>query len=137
MRRLLTLVSIAALAACSNGSRPPTAGSGSQGSAGSAAVPAAGTMVADEASLAANTGKLVDVRGTADNAKLGAEITVGRTPVYCTGTDRWPADVAGQTVTARGTLEQTDEFSEESDPALPSAGTRGLVWVLRSCTLKK
>ena len=136
MRRLLTLVAIAALAACSNGSRPPTAGSGSAGSQGSAGS-AAGTMVADEASLAANTGKLVDVRGTADNAKLGAEITVGRTPVYCTGTDRWPADVAGQTVTARGTLEQTDEFSEESDPALPSAGTRGLVWVLRSCTLKK
>lgn len=135
--RLLALAVSVALAACSNGSRPPTAGSGSQGSGGSAAVAPVAPLVADEASLAASAGKLVEVRGTADNAKLGAEVTVGRTPVYCTGLDRWPADVAGTTVTARGTLEQTDEFSEESDPALPSAGTRGAVWVLRSCALAK
>ena len=139
MIRLGVCVSLAALASCTSSPRSTPGGAGSQGSAAGSAVvppPAAPLVVTDRASAQASAGKQVEVRGTADDAKLGALITVGTLYVYCLGVDRWPAAVAGKTVAARGLLEHTDEFAEERDPNLPSAGTAGAVWVLRACVFE-
>ena len=130
MNRLCVFVSLAALASCSSRSTPAGAGSGTAVTP----PPPAPIVVGDVDGARAAAGKQVEVRGTADDAKLGAEVTAGSLIVYCIGLDRWPAAVAGKQVVARGLLESTDEFAEESDPALPSAGTSGAVWVLRSCT---
>ena len=126
---LVAIVGVGGLAACNAGHKSPQ---GEVGSTSSGGVPA----VLDQASAQANAGKQVEVRGTADDAKLGAEVTVGKLVVYCLGVDRWPAAVAGKAVIARGKLESTTEFAEESDPSLPSAGTSGAVWVLRACTFE-
>lgn len=137
LRAAALAVGLAALAACSGGKATP-AGSGSQvppgsGSAAAAAEPA---VVTDAAALSAHAGAQVEVRGTADDAKLGAEVTLGATPVYCLIDQRWPADIAGKPVAARGRLEQTTEFADEPDPALPGAGTAAAVWVLRGCVFE-
>lgn len=131
MKRASVFVSLgfAVVGACSNGHRS-TGGAGS----GSVVTPAAAIVVADVAAAQAAAGKQVEVHGTAGDAKLSAVVTLGTTPVYCLGLDRWPADRLDRPVVARGLLESTTEFAEESDPNLPSAGTAGAVWVLRSCT---
>ena len=133
MLRLAALVSLGMLAACPGGASTPAGGGGGTG-AGSQVAPA---VVTDRASAEAAAGRQAEVRGVADDAMLGAEVTVGEgktMPVYCEGLDRWPAALAGTQVVARGLLEQTMEFAAEEDPALPSAGTSGAVWILRSCT---
>jgi hypothetical protein len=129
-------IAAAGLAACTGGGKSaPGAGSQVPNGAGSGAV-AAPAVVTDVASAEANVGKQVEVRGVADDAKLGAEVTAGTLVVYCLLDQRWPADVAGKQVAARGLLERTDEFAAEPDPALPSAGTSGAVWVLRGCAFE-
>ncbi len=127
---IVALVGCAGLAACTAGHKSPP---GEVGSTTGGGLPAP-IVVTDAASATASAGKQVEVRGTADDAKLGAEVTVGKLVVYCTGVDRWPSTIAGKTVVARGLLESTTEFAEDSDPNLPSAGTSGAVWVLRACT---
>lgn len=135
MRRLgifVPLAAVAGLASCTAGHKSPP---GEVGSTTSGGAPPP-IVITDVASAQANAGKQVEVRGTADDAKLGAEVSVGPLVVYCIGVDRWPAALAGKPVVARGLLESTTEFAEESDPNLPSAGTTGAVWVLRSCTFE-
>lgn len=129
---IVALVGCAGLASCTAGHKSPP---GEVGSTTGGGLPAP-IVVTDAASAQASAGKQVEVRGTADDAKLGAEVTVGKLVVYCLGVDRWPAAVAGKAVVARGLLESTTEFAEERDPNLPSAGTSGAVWVLRSCTFE-
>ena len=90
-------------------------------------------MITDASALEAHAGAQVEVRGTADDAMLGAEVSLGRVPVYCLIDQRWPADVAGTQVAARGRLERTTEYAPEPDPALPSTGAPGAIWVLRDC----
>jgi hypothetical protein len=130
---------VAMLVACSNGaSHPAPPGSGS-GSA-PAPPPIDPPIVTDKTAALKYTGKLVEVRGKAEDAKLAAGISIDKLFVYCLGTDRWPANLANKPIAARGTLEQTDEFSppENEDPNLPkAAGTSGLVWVLRKCEYPK
>lgn len=112
----------------------PSSGSGADGSAGSAAPPPAEVAtVTDGDGATAHAGAIVDVKGTARDAKLGAAIVATSLVVYCLGHERWPNDVFGKPVTAHGTLEQTSEFAT-TDPT--SAGTTGPVWVLRDCTYR-
>jgi hypothetical protein len=129
MVRIASLALLVTVAACNGGKGGGAAGPGS--GSGSSAEPVA---VTDVAGLEGAAGKQALVRGLAEDAKLGAEVTLGRTPVYCRGLDRWPAELVGKQVVARGLLESTMEFAPEQDPALPSAGTSGAVWVLRGCT---
>lgn len=129
MIRVAPLALYVTLAACNGGKGGGAAGPGSGTGSGAAPV-----VVTDVAGLDGAAGKQAEVRGVADDAMLGAEVTLGRTPVYCRGLERWPAELAGKQVVARGLLESTMEFAPEQDPALPSAGTNGAVWVLRGCT---
>ena len=122
-------VSFALLAACSS-SKPsePTTPNGS-GSATPTAN-AAPAVVTDDTGAKANAGAVVDVKGTARDAKLGAVVVASSLVVYCLGVEHWPDDVFGKPVTAHGKLEQTTEFAAQDET---SAGTTGPVWVLRDC----
>lgn len=123
--RSRALAALLVVAGCTGGGHAPQGG-GSQ----TAAAPAP-LAVTDVASAEAALGKLVEVRGQADDAMLGAEITVGRVPFYCDGVDRWPSDITGTQVVARGTLARAE--AEETDPALPSSGATAATWHLQGC----
>jgi len=101
-------------------------------------MPAAPAVVTDKATATANAGKQVEVHGTARDAKIGAAVlTEDRLVVYCLGTDRWPPEIEGNPVIAKGLLEQTDEFAADGAAGEASAGTTGAVWVLRGCEYTK
>ena len=124
------LIALLVVAACTGkGSTAPTNSASGSGS-GSAERPVAAVAVTDRATATPNLGKMVEVHGTAKNAKLAAVVIAKDLVVYCLGTDSWPAKLANTEVVARGTLEQTDEFSTDDDA---SAGTKGKVYVLRAC----
>lgn len=127
----LCTIGLLLLVACSGKQAAEPASPGS-GSAPPPPAPAAETAtVTDGDGATAHAGKLVDVKGTARDAKLGAAVVATSLVVYCLGHDRWPNDVFGKPVTAHGKLEQTTEFDA---PDATSAGTSGAVWVLRDCT---
>lgn len=69
----------------------------------------------------AAAGDFVTVRGTAGNAKAGAEVETAAGPCYVTGLDAWPKDVAGKPVSATGRLVR--HFTPESNP--PAAEIAG------------
>ncbi|NVB78381.1 MAG: hypothetical protein HOV81_08320 [Kofleriaceae bacterium] len=122
------------LVACSGkqAAEPANPSSGSGSAPPPPSPPAVETAtVTDGDGATANAGKLVDVKGTARDAKIGAAVVATSLVVYCLGHDRWPNDVFGKPVTAHGKLEQTTEFAA---PDATTAGTSGAVWVLRDCT---
>jgi hypothetical protein len=134
---LTRIAAVFALAIACSGKRttpvPPGSGSAEPGSAVvvDAAPVTTGPPVAigDRAAADANVGKVVEVRGTAKNAKLAAVVMAGDLVVYCLGVDSWPTKLTNGEVTARGKLEHTDEFAAD----LGTAGTAGKVYVLRAC----
>lgn len=121
------------LVACSGkqAAEPASPGAGSAPPPSSPPPAAETATVTDGDAATAHAGQLVDVIGTARDAKLGAAVVASSLVVYCLGHERWPNDVFGKPVTAHGTLEQTTEFAA---PDATSAGTAGAVWVLRDCT---
>ncbi len=129
------VVGLVFAAACS-GKRTEPVAPGSGSGPGSAVVVDAAPVetgppvaVGNRAELEAAVGKMVEVRGTAKNAKLSAVVIVGELPVYCLGVDSWPTKLANGQVKARGKLEHTDEFAGDAG----TAGTGGKVYVLRAC----
>jgi len=91
--------------------------------------------VESAAEARSHAGTEVSVVGTARDAKLAAAIvTASGLVVYCLGLDRWPAEIAGKPVVARGTLEHTDRFVAVTGPGGEvGQGTSGPVWALRDC----
>lgn len=90
-------------------------------------------VVSDMASAKGHAGEVVEVKGTAGNAMLGLAIAVDGGPIYCMAAgspSEWPAELVGKPVIARGTLEQTDEFTAKQPT---EQGTNGQVFVLRDC----
>lgn len=76
-------------------------------------------------------GKNVTVRGTAQNAKLGAIVLIDDLPVYVDGLEEWKATLIGKPIEVTGTLAksggpsiQTNEFGGVS------AGTGGPIYTL-------
>jgi hypothetical protein len=53
-----------------------------------------------------NVGNEVTIESIAENASQGAIVTVGRTPVYIDGLERWDRAHAGHKVSVTGTLTQ-------------------------------
>lgn len=51
-----------------------------------------------------NVDKQVTIESVAENASQGAIVTVGRTPVYIDGLQRWDRALDGKKVTVTGTL---------------------------------
>ena len=77
-------------------------------------------------------GKRVRIRGTAQNAKLGAIVLGEGLMVYCQGMDSRPGDRVGKPVTVSGVLERTDDFKEVVGPkGERNQGTAGGDYVLR------
>ncbi|HTE55953.1 MAG TPA: hypothetical protein VK698_34105 [Kofleriaceae bacterium] len=116
-------LAVALLAACHGG--------GGGGSSSSGAV-----AVGDVAGARAALGKAVVVVGTAQMAKLGPIVQSGDLVVYCIDLDPWPDALTGKRVTARGTLDFTQEYDARRSPGgVISAGTSGGVFVLRGCAV--
>jgi hypothetical protein len=76
-------------------------------------------------------GKNVTVRGTAQNAKLGAIVLIGESAIYVAGLDGWNEKLVGKEIEVTGTLTksggpsiQTNEFGGVS------AGTGGPIYTL-------
>jgi hypothetical protein len=140
MRGLGALLLGALIACSSHHAEPvrPTKGSGSDATAagsGAPVAPAGGAVVTNAALARSNRGQVAAVRGTAKNAKLAAAIVNDDLVVYCLGVQDWPAAINGKQITARGKLEQTEEFSPKPSPNGEAvAGTTGAVWVLRGCS---
>ena len=128
-RILIRVFIVALLAACSPNQVGPVSAVGS-GSA-DAASPA---VVLNGDGARAHRGKPVAVKGTARDAKIAAAVMADDLVVYCLGLQYWPSGMSGKPVVARGTLEQTEEFTAKVGPRGEiSAGTDGPVWVLRGC----
>jgi len=95
--------------------------------------PATAIEVTDSDSADAATGQAVEVRGLAQDAKLGAAIVGPDLVVYCEGDDAWPDHLRGQTVIASGTLVRRDTAATVADDGAVSAGTNGPSWFLQDC----
>ena len=54
--------------------------------------------------LAQKVGEQITIDSVAENASQGAVVTVGRTPVYIDGLERWDKATRGQQVSVTGTL---------------------------------
>lgn len=126
---------LVALVACSHPAPPPATG----GSGSDVAAPAGPVVITDEADAAANTGKRTGVKGKAGNAKLGGVIqTESHFTVYCGGVTEFPSDVNGKTITAFGTLAQSDKFeAKQGSPGEISQGTSAPIWILENCQYDK
>jgi hypothetical protein len=61
----------------------------------------------------------VTIEGLAENASRGAIVTVGRTPVYVDGLERWDAAHSGKQVTVTGAL-----YVEPGDEVVNAKGER-------------
>lgn len=117
--------------ACSQPAKHTTDTAAGSGSGSAPTAPPAPVEITVTTSDGLQKADKAAVTGKAGNAMLGAAVVLSdRTPIYCQPLERWPAEVAGKTVTAHGKLEPTDEFSASAD----GAGTSGSVWVLRDCT---
>jgi len=93
-------------------------------------------MVRDVASAKAAIGKMIEVEGVAQNAKLGAIVDGPELMVYCLDRPEWPSDLVGKTVKVRGTLEVTDQFKATTTPEGGHvAGTMGGDYVFRKSEL--
>lgn len=96
-------------------------------------------LIASAGEAGAMVGKVVGVRGIALRAKLGDSVkTEQQLMVVCLG-PRFPDDKIGQTVTAEGRLEKSDEFQATRGPQGEiSQGTEPgtSTFVIRSCTLR-
>ncbi|MEI8289221.1 MAG: hypothetical protein WCH99_07075 [Verrucomicrobiota bacterium] len=82
-------------------------------------------------------GRRVTLRGTAQNAKLGAIILIEDFPIYVSGLDAWKAYLVGKPVEVTGTLAksggpaiQTNEFGGVS------AGVGGPIYSLENSKFK-
>ncbi|MSP63399.1 MAG: hypothetical protein EXR72_24265 [Myxococcales bacterium] len=103
-----------------------------------AAAVAFGPSVATIAEAQAASGKVVRVTGKAQREKLGDSVDTPGLSVICMG-PRFPDDRIGQTVTAEGTIELTEELQATVGPnGEISQGTEPGTssWVLRRCTLR-
>ncbi len=88
----------------------------------------------DTRPLSTFDGQRVRLGGTARDAKGGAVLLVGKTPVYLPGLDAWPAGAQGQQVVVGGTLVQKQHLPEARRDArgAVSQGASGPQWVLES-----
>lgn len=122
LRAALAQAALALVATCSGGS-------GGWCGAG----PSSPVAVGDVATARSSLGKSVVVIGQASQAKLGPVVTAGDLTVYCIDLPGWPDGVLGQAVSARGTLDFTQQFDARRQDGLQAAGTDGGVFVLRGC----
>lgn len=86
----------------------------------------------DDDTLAASVGRRVVLVGRADDAKLGAVVVVGDTPVWLAGHDAWPDGWRGANVRVAGRLDRRALAPEpEVGPnGERSAGMVGDAWVI-------
>lgn len=78
----------------------------------------------------------VRLAGVARDAKGGAVLLLGNTPVYLAGLESWPSEAQGQRVAVGGTL-QNEAFLPEATvdkKGAISQGAKGTQWVLRTPT---
>ena len=114
-------IALALVAACSGGGGERGAG------------PSDPIAVGDVATARSSLGKSVVVTGQASQAKLGPVVIAGDLTVYCIDLSGWPDAALGKQVSARGTLDFTQEFDVSQREGPPAAGTNGGIFVLRGC----
>jgi hypothetical protein len=121
-RAALASIALTLVLACSGGS-------GERGTG-----PSNPVAVGDVATARSSLGKSVVVIGQALQAKLGPVVVAGDLTVYCIDLPGWSDGVLGKQVSARGTLDFTQEFdAPRRQDGLQAAGIHGGVFVLRGC----
>ena len=78
----------------------------------------------------------VTIESVAENASQGAIVSVGRTPVYIDGMERWDRAHAGKKVSVTGTLRREAGDDVESPTGEYSHGVPGGRFILESATWK-
>ena len=80
-------------------------------------------VITDGSQVSARIGKLVEVRGTAQNAKLSAAVVAGNLVVYCLGVDGWPSTVVGKRLASQ----RITSLTVTMPMGRRSSSTRGMV----------